>query len=94
MTNWTNITQPNQLMDIPNANTGGNFYLAMLFMVWIILFIIFSFWGFEVAILGASFICLVADVFLVYMGLMSWAWCLFFLGMILFFFMYRIYKSK
>ncbi len=94
MVNWTNVTQPSQILNLPNENTGGNFWVSIVFMLWVVLIILFSALGFEIAFLGASFLMLMLSVFLVYAGLMSWTWCLFFFGAILFMFFYIIWSGS
>jgi hypothetical protein len=93
-TNWTNITTPENLLQIPNANTNGGFWTVTIFMIWIILLILLSSFGFEVAILVASFLALVGSVFLLYMGLISLKIMLFFLGVILFYILYIVWSSS
>lgn len=92
--NWTNVTTPGDLLAVPNTNTGGNFWLAIIFMVWVVLIIAFLGIGFEGAILVASFIALVASLFLVYMNLVAWQWSLFFLGFIIFMILYIVWSSS
>ena len=92
--NFTNITQADQLLGIANTTTGGSYWVAVLFMIFIVLLILFMSQGWEVAILGSSFICLIIGLFLTYMELIAFKWVLFFIGMLIFFFMYIVYKSR
>ena len=92
--NWTNVTQPQHLLALPNVNTGGNFWLGMLFMMWFILIAMFVSYGIEIAILGASFIALIIGILLAYMGLMAWTYCLIFAGVIIFTMLYIMWAKK
>lgn len=91
--NWTNVTSPQDLLGIPNANTGGYFWIAMLFLIWFVLFSVLSTWGTEIALLSSAFVCLVAGILLVYMDLMAWQWCLFFIGFLVMLFLYITWSS-
>lgn len=92
--NWTNITNAGQLLDLPNVSTGGSFWVAVVFLVFLVLLVIFMQFGWEVAILGSAFICMIISLFLTYMEVLAFKWVLFFIGMLIFFFMYIIYKSR
>ena len=92
--NWTNVTNPEYLLTVPNENTGGAFWISIPFMIWVILLISFARFGFEIAFLGASFISLIATLFLVFMNLVAWTWTLFFLGCIVFMFLYIVWSSN
>ena len=91
--NWTNVTGPSDLIALPNATTGGWFWLGMLYMVWFILMMILSGFGIERSIITSSLICLIMSVLLTYMNLISWTWCLFFLGVLLFMFLYIMWVN-
>ncbi len=91
--NWTNVTGPSQLMSLPNQTTGGWFWLGMLYMVWFILMMILSGFGIERSIITSSLICLIMSVLLTYMNLISWTWSLFFLGVLLFMFLYIMWAK-
>lgn len=94
MVNWTNVTAPADLLRLPNENTGGNFWASIIIMLWVVLIIIFSKLGFEISILASSFLMLVLTVLMVYAGLVSWTLALFFLGIILFMFLYIVWSSN
>lgn len=72
--NWSNITNMGELMAIPNANTGGWFWVAMQMMVWFVMLILFINFGLESAALTASFISLILGIFLLYLGLATAKW--------------------
>lgn len=92
--NWSNVTSPIDLMALPNVNTGGWFWVGMLYMVWFILTAILMSFGIERAIITSSMISLIMAVILVYMNLVSWTWCLFFLGTLLFMFIYIMWAKS
>jgi len=92
--NFENATNLKDLLAIPNATTGGFFWLGMLFMMWGIIVMGLLAWGFEVAMLTASFIILIAGLFLVYLELVSWAWLMTFLGIILFMIFYMVWQKN
>ena len=92
--NWTNITTPADLLSAPNQNTNGGFWVTALYMIWVVLIILFIGSGFEASMLIASFFCLVIALLLLYMGLISMSFVLFFLGVILFFIIYIVWSSN
>jgi len=92
--NWTNVTTWTGVLGTANTNTGSWFWTMIMYAVFIIALLIFSAWGFEVAILASSFIALIFGIFLVYSGLVAWNWTLTFVGLILFMFFYIAWSSK
>jgi hypothetical protein len=94
MVNWTNITEPSQLLHIPNTNTSGNFWIMILFLIWVVFILGFIIFGIEVALLASAFICMVIGLFLVYMGLIAWGWALFFISVLIFFFLYIVWSNN
>ena len=95
MTNhFQNATNLKDLLAIPNATTGGFFWVGMLFMMWGIIVMAMLAFGFEVAMLTASFVMLIAGLFLVYLGLVSWTWLMTFLGIILFMIFYMVWQKN
>lgn len=91
--NWTNVTNFNDVLAGANSNSGSWFWTLINYGVWIVLLILFSVYGWEVTLLVSSFIALILGLFLVYSGLMGWAWVLTFLGAILFIILYIIWTS-
>lgn len=63
-------------------------------MIWIVLLLVLIGYGFEVALLVASFLALVIAFFLVYAGLVSWAYIVQFAGILLFMFLYIIWSGR
>jgi len=92
--NWSNVTSPERLLAVPNLNTGGWFWTACVYMVWIVLLLAFLGFNFEIAVLTSSFIALIASIILVYAGLMAWEHCLFFGGAILFMIIYIAWSNS
>jgi len=92
--NFENATNLKDLLAIPNATTGGFFWIGMLFMMWGIIVMGLLAWGFETAMLTASFVILIAGLFLVYLELVSWAWLMIFLGIILFMIFYMVWQKN
>ena len=94
VTNWTNITSPDQILSIANDTTSGYFWLTVNMMIWVVLMLAFIGYGFEVAVLGSTFIALIVSFFLTYMGLIAWQWCLFFVGTLIFMLLYINWSSN
>ena len=95
MTNhFENATNLKDLLAIPNATTGGFFWIGMLFMMWGIIVMAMMAFGFEVAMLTSSFVMLIAGLFLVYLELVSWKWLMTFLGIILFMIFYMVWQKN
>lgn len=98
MANVTNyfegMTNLTGMLKIPNEVTGGWFWLGMQVLIFVVLTVSFLGYGFEAAILAAGFISLISGMMLVYMGLLSWQWLMFFLGVILLFFIYITWNNR
>jgi len=91
--NWTSITEPSDLLAIPNTNTSGFFWLGVCFMIWFVLLATFvPLAGFEMAILVSSFVCLGFSMLLSFAGLIAWQWCLFFFAFIFLMIIYMVYS--
>ena len=91
---YQNVTDFQGLLGVANDQTGGWFYFGVSIMVFVVLTITFLSFGFEAAVLSAAFITLILSMLLVYMGLMSWGWLMFYLGLILLMMFYIIWTSK
>lgn len=91
--NWTNVTDLGQLPGQANVASDGTFWVGMFYMMWLILMLIFIYWGFEVAVVVASFIMLVLGLLAVYAGLFAWTHLLSIVGVLLFMFLYIIWSS-
>jgi len=83
LVNWTNITDIEGILAVANTTTSSWFWTATLYMVYVILLVSTLNFGIEVALLGASFACFILGVLLTYLGLVSWTWTAFFMGVIL-----------
>jgi hypothetical protein len=92
--NWTNVTAFEQIPSQANVATNGGFWVGMLYMVWVILILMMLVFGWEIALLVASFVSLVLGLFLAYTGLISWGYAMFFAGMIFFMFLYITYTKE
>lgn len=92
--NWTNVTTWTGVLQTANTNSGSWFWTLIMYGLFIVALLLFSAYGFEVAILGASFIGLIFGLFLVYGDLVSWEWLLTFVGLILIEFLYIAWTSK
>jgi hypothetical protein len=91
--NWTNITDFGQLPGEANTASGGLFWVSTFYMLWIIIMLLLIGYGFEVAILVASFLMLIVGLLIVYAGLMAWQHLLTVIGILLFMFLYIIWSS-
>ena len=94
MVNWTNITTWTGILQGANINSGSWFWTLIMYSLFIIWLLIFSGWGFEVALMSASFVALVFGLFLVYADLVAFRWVMTFVGIILFQFLYIAWTSK
>lgn len=93
--NWTNATNlARALGDAPNANTGGNFWLAILWFMWIVALALTATFGWEIALMSASFGALVIGVFMVYFDVLAWQWLIAFAAIDLFMFFYVMWSSQ
>jgi len=71
MTNWENITTPNDMLQIANTNTGGYFWRIILYTIVIVLTMSMIQFGVEVALLVSLMIGIIIGILLLYMGLIS-----------------------
>jgi len=100
MVNWTgtnyfqNVSDLKGILGVVNDQTGGWGWVTLLGMMFIILVLNLVGWGIEASLLSASFIILVAGIFLVYLQLISWQWLLLYLGIILLVILYITWQSK
>jgi len=94
VTNWTNVTTPEQFLQIANNNTGGWFWVSMLTMLTIVLLISMLPFGFEAAVLGAAFAGLMVGILLVYLELVGWTWVAMYAGIIVFMFLWIMYSRR
>ena len=92
--NWTNVSTWTQILQTANTNSSSWFWTLILYGVWAVILLLFSTWGFEVAMLGSAFIALIFGLFLVYAGLVAWTWLLTFVGIILIMFLYIVWSKK
>jgi len=93
-TNWTNITTPATFLQIANDNTGGWFWVSMLFMISAVLLISMLPFGFLAALLGAAFAGLMIGIPLAYLGLVGWTWVVMFIGIIVFTILWVMYSQR
>ena len=92
--NWTNMTDFGSLPSLANDASGGTFWVGMLQMIWIILILLLIGYGFEIAIVTASFLALIIAFFLVYADLVAWGYLVQFAGILLFMFLYIIWSGS
>lgn len=86
--NWTNVTDLSQIPAQANVASDGAFWVSMLYMIWIIIILSLLNWGWEVALMASSFVCLVLGFFLVYTDLVDWQYLMTFAGILLLMFLY------
>ena len=94
ITNWTNITTAQNILQIPNANSEGVFWTATLWLVWVVLLMSALVINFEVALLLTAFFGIVAGLLLSYAGLVAWENVLFFIGQLVFTILYIVWSSN
>lgn len=92
--NWSNVSSFSEIPSLANQTTGNYFWSATIFMIWILLMIMLSFFGFEVSILVSTFLALVIGILLVYANLLAWETLLIFVGILFFMFLYIIWSSN
>lgn len=91
--NWTNITDFGQIPGAANTASNGSFWVGVFYMLWIILIFLFVGFGFEVAVVTASFLMFILGILLVYADLMAWAHLVSVVAILLFMFLYIIWSS-
>jgi hypothetical protein len=91
---FANATDWAGILAIANNSTGGYFWVVMNMLIWIVAMISLLGFGFETAVLAASFLGLLVALFLSYMGLEVWRWALFYLGAILIMIIYTAFNRK
>ena len=94
MTNWTNVSNYQGVLESANNNSGGWFWTAVVWLVFLVLTISFSAFGIEIALLAGCFITLVISLFLVYVGLVSFQTFLIFVGILILEFIYIMWSSS
>ena len=92
--NWSNITTVQQLLNVPNVNTGGWFYVVVCLLVWIVLIGVFMNWGIRTALLTSSYIALALSLIFHLANLVAFGWVLFFLSWIIFMIIYIVWSRK
>lgn len=93
--NWSNATDLGAaIADAPNANTGGSFWTAILYFLWVVALALMAAFGWEIAIMGSSFGAIIIGTFLVYFGAMAWQWLIPFVAIELFMFLYIMWSSR
>jgi len=90
-TNWTAVNDIGSVLQVANTNSGGYFWVGMLFMVYVVLVISMLGMGLETAILAASFAALIIGLILVSMSLVSWPYVAIFGGVIVILFLWISY---
>lgn len=91
--NWSNFTDFTQLPQKANEASSSSFWPGMLMMIWVVLFLLLIGFGFEVALMVASFIALIAAILLAYAGLVAWYYIAMFAAIIVFEFIYVMYMN-
>lgn len=91
--NWTNVSSFQDYMNVPNQTTGGWFWAAMIYLVFIITVISMLGFNFEVALIIGAFVGLFLSLFLAYAGVVSWWIVGSFVGIELFMFIYVYWSS-
>ena len=93
--NWSGVDTPGEFLAMPNTSTGGYFWAGMDLMVFLIIFITLAGqFGWEGALISASFVGLLMTIFLVYLELVSF-WVLgVFIATLLMMFIYIIWSNR
>jgi len=93
-TNWSNVTTPETFLQIDNTNTGGWFWVSMLFMISAVLLISLIPFGFYAAVLAAAFAGLMLGIPLAYLGLVGWSWVVMYAGVIIALMLWIMYSKN
>lgn len=92
--NWSDFTDFGQLPALANTASGGSFWVAVLYLLWIIALMGLISYGFITALTTASFLALVAGLIMVYAELIAFKYVLVFIGIILFMFLYIMFVDR
>lgn len=92
--NWSNVTDMAQIPAAANTATGGNFWGAMVFLMWLVIFSVMVAWGWEIALMLSCFVLIPITILLSYAGLISFNWVLIYVGIILIMFLYIAYSGS
>lgn len=93
MTVLVNFTNMTGLADVPaaaNTATNGGFWVTVLYMIFVVFFLISLAAGFEIALIVASFPCLLLSLLMAFQtpALVDWSHSLVFLALLLLSFLY------
>lgn len=91
---WVNATNFTSVMQIANDNSGGHFWVGILYMFWFILTVGLSPFGLTSALLTSSFATFVSGFFLLYMGLISYQYLAFPVAVIIISILYIVWNSN
>lgn len=91
--NWANVTNVTSMLGTANDATGGWFWIAMLFMVFVVSWVTMLPFGSTAAFLAAAFGSLVIGTLLAYIGLIGWSWIGMIVGAIIFAFIWIGYNN-
>lgn len=94
MNNWSAVSNIGDILALANTNSGGLFWLGMLFTIFIVMTVALTGFGWEIAILSSAFVGLVVGLFLTYMNLVAWQYLLIFPGIIIIMFIYITYSTS
>lgn len=92
--NFSNMTNPIQLLQAANTHSGGSFWAWMVFLFTVVLFSSMMIFGADVALIVALFGGMMIAIFLHYMGLVSLAVVAVPVGLLLALILYMTYFSK
>lgn len=90
--NWSNVTDLSQLPSLANSASHDTFWSGMLVMMWVILFFMFTFFGWEVALVVSAFVGLSLSLPMAYTDLVSWNFVLVFAALLLTMFIYIVWR--
>jgi len=82
-TNWTSASDMGGVLKLANDNTGGFFWLGMLFMIYVVMVVSMLGFGLETAVLASSFGALIIGLIMVALGLVAWQYVAGFIGVII-----------
>jgi len=92
--NWSAV---NNILEIPKAvndSTNSGFAIGVFYMIFIVLVLLLTAFGFEVAIIVSAFIMFIVAIPMVYLGLIPMSHMITMVSVMIFMFFYIVWSSK
>ena len=92
--NYTNVTGIQDLLVSVNTGTNDVFWVAILFMVFLVMLFIMSKAGLEASLLISSFVGIIVGVLMAVGNLIAWRYVLILFGILIFIVLIIYYSSS